>query len=90
MKNTSPMVIFNNGKNPSTIEVLADFATMQEIVYHENGKVARIVFRSADEIINIAAFIDCHLAPRVPDAGDSAASTGSLLAQAESASEGNA
>jgi len=90
MKNTSPMIIFNNGKNPSTIEVLADFATMQEIEYHENGKVARIVFRSAAEIINIAAFIECHLTSRVPDAGDSAASTSSLQAQAESASEGNA
>ena len=89
MKN-SPMVIFNQDGISSTIEILADFATMQSIEYHENGKVARIVFRSAAEIINIAAFVECHLTPRAPDAGDSAASTGSLHAQAESASEGNA
>ncbi len=89
MKN-SPMVIFNQDGKSSTIEILADFATMQSIEYHENGKVARIVFRSAAEIINIAALVECHLTPRVPDAGDSAASTSSLQAQAVSASEGNA
>ena len=89
MKN-SPIVIFNQDGKSSTIELLADYATMQSIEYHENGKVARIVFRSAAEIINIAAFIECHLTPRAPDAGDSAASTSILQTQAESASEGNA
>lgn len=89
MKN-SPMVILNQDGKSSTIEILADFATMQSIEYHENGKVARIVFRSAAEIINIAAFVECHLTPRAPDAGDSVASTGSLQAQAVSASEGSA
>lgn len=56
----------NFSGNTTTIELIPDFGTMQSIEYHENGKISRIVFRSADEIIKIAESIECYLKYRVP------------------------
>lgn len=69
MNKTSPLLFVNNDGKDLKIEILADFATMQSIEYHENGKVARIVFRSAEEIERIAASVESHLTKRAVDVG---------------------
>ena len=55
-------------KNNEQIEItpLPDYVTVKEISY-ANGKVVRVVFRDADEIIKIVRAIKSHLTPRALD-----------------------